>query len=328
MRRLTALLVLALTLMACQKSPESAPVVPQKIVLSITRQPQVTLVHVAIAKGYFAQEGLAVQAELHTFGKAALQMVLDKQADVATAAETPIMFSLLKGEPIKVLANIGLSNANNAVVARRDAGIGSVKDLKGKRVGFTPGTTSDYFLASLLTANGLTRQDVLSVALKPEDMQEAVLTNKVAAVSTWNYPLTEIARALGANGQVFYDKDIYTETFNLVARQDYLEQHPQEIQKLLRALLKAKDFARTQPQEAQAIMAQASGVELGLVREVWDYFDLRVALDQILLLTLEDETRWAIDNRLTEQTRMPDYRTHVYFDGLAAVLPAAISIPR
>jgi NitT/TauT family transport system substrate-binding protein len=85
-------------------------------------------------------------------------------------------------------------------------------DLKGKRVGFTPGTTSDFFLDAFLTANGLTRQDIQPVALKPDEMQDAMIAKKVDAVSTWNYPLTLIAQKLSSDGIVFYDQQIYTET--------------------------------------------------------------------------------------------------------------------
>ncbi len=44
---------------------------------------------------------------------------------------------------------------NNAIVARKDSGISAPGDLKGKRIGYTPGTTSDFFLDSMLTASAL-----------------------------------------------------------------------------------------------------------------------------------------------------------------------------
>ncbi|QFY44185.1 hypothetical protein F6R98_17360 [Candidatus Methylospira mobilis] len=79
---------------------------PTKITFSYTFQQQSTLAHVAVAKGYFVEEGLDVQPLLHTYGKAVLQPVLDHKADFATAGETPVMFNLLKGEKIFVVANI------------------------------------------------------------------------------------------------------------------------------------------------------------------------------------------------------------------------------
>ncbi|HEY6896363.1 MAG TPA: NrtA/SsuA/CpmA family ABC transporter substrate-binding protein [Rhodocyclaceae bacterium] len=300
----------------------------QKVAVAYTFQPQSTLAHVAVAKGYFAAEGLDIQPSLHTYGKAALQALLDKQADFATVAETPVMFNVLKGEKIFVLANIEASSMNNAIVARKDAGIAVAADLKGKRIGFTPGTTSDFFLDSLLTANGLTRQDIRAVALKPEEMQGAILARQVDAVSTWNYPLTEIRRQLGSNAAVFFDREIYTETFNIAARQEFVRDNPETAKRFLRALIQAEDFVARNPDEAQRIVATATKVDLGLVREVWNAFNYHVVLDHTLLITLEDETRWAMKNKLTEQTVMPNYLNYIYVDSLKAIKPEAIRMGR
>lgn len=324
--------MLIAALMGCQKSsPDNAKqrVVPlQKITAAYTNQPQSTLVHVATAKGYFVEEGLEVQALMHTYGKAALQSVIDNKADFATVAETPVMFNVLKGEKIFVIANIEASSMNNAIVARKDAGIASPGDLKGKRIGYTPGTTSDFFLDSLLTANGLTRKEIRPVALKPEELQDAIMAKQVDAVSTWNYPLTQISRLLGADGTVFYDREIYTETFNIAARQDFVLNNPETVKRFLRALIKAEAFVTHNPDEAQSIMSAATKIDKDLIHEVWNAFNYHVVLDQILLLTLEDETRWAIQNKLTDRTDMPDYLSFIHLDSLKAIAPEAIRMNR
>lgn len=321
-------LMLIAMLMACQKSQPQNSEPPQKITVAYTWQPQSTLVHVAVAKGYFIEEGLAVQPLMHTYGKAALQSVIENKADFATVAETPAMFSVLKGEKIFVVANIEASSMNNAIVARVDKGISRPGDLKGKRVAFTPGTTSDFFLDSLLTANGLTRKDILPVPMKPEEFQDAVMAGKVDAVSTWNYPLTLIKHQLGANGTIFYDREIYTETFNIAARQDFVQKNPQTVRHFLRALIKAEEFVERNPDEAQSIMSAATKIDKNLIREVWRAFNYHVVLDQTLLITLEDETRWAMKNQLTDRTEMPNYLDFIHFDSLQAVKPEAITMNR
>ncbi len=320
-------------LSGCQKSSpdnkEQQSAEPlQKITVAYTYQPQSTLVHIAVAKGYFAEEGLEVQPLMHTFGKAALQSVIENKADFATVAETPVMFNVLKGEKIFVIANIEASSTNNAIVARKDVGITSPGDLKGKRIGFTPGTTSDFFLDSLLTANGLTRQEIEPVSLKPEEMQDAIMAKKVDAVSTWNYPLTQISRLLGADGTVFYDKEIYTETFNIASQQDFVQNNPDAVKRFLHALIKAEDFVAKNPDEAQAIMSAATKIDKSLIHDVWNAFNYQVVLDQTLLITLEDETRWAMKNKLTEQTVMPDYLSVIHIDSLKAIKPEAIRMSR
>jgi ABC-type nitrate/sulfonate/bicarbonate transport system substrate-binding protein len=326
-------LALILTLGGCQRnSPENATPrdaeARRKITVAYTFQPQSTLVHVAVAKGYLSEEGLDVLPLMHTFGKAALQSVLDGKADFATVAETPVMFNVLKGEKIFVLANIEASSMNNAVVARKDAGIAAPADLKGKRIGVTSGTTTDFFLDSLLTANGLIRTEVQPVALKPEEMQDAILANRVDAVSVWNYPLTQIKRQLGSNGIVFYDREIYTETFNVASKQEFVKKNPDTVKRFLRALIKAENFVMKNPNDAQAIMAASTKTDSDLVREVWNAFNYRVALDQILLIALEDETRWAMKNKLTDQTVMPNYMSFIHLDSLREIKPEVVRMHR
>lgn len=333
MQKMLFSLMLFSALMGCQKSPpqdagRKAAEPLHKITVAYTYQPQSTLIHVAVAKGYFAEEGLAVESVMHTYGKAALQSVLEKKADFATVAETPVMFSVLKGDKIFVIANIEASTMNNGIVVRKDAGIAVPGDLKGRRIGFTPGTTSDFFLDSLLTANGLTRKEVQPVAMKPEEMMDAMLAKKVDAVSTWNYPLTLIKRKLGPDGAIFYDREIYTETFNVAAMQNYVRNNPEAVKHFLRALIKAENFVAKYPDEAQSIMSSATKIDKSLIHDVWNAFNYHVVLDQTLLITLEDETRWAMKNKLAGQADMPDYLSYIHLDSLKAVKPEAIRMSR
>jgi NitT/TauT family transport system substrate-binding protein len=166
------------------------------------------------------------------------------------------------------------------------------------------------------------------VALKPEEMPGAIQARQVDAVSTWNYPLAEIRRLLGSDGAVFFDREIYTETFNIAARQEFIRNNPEIAKRFLRALLQAENFVTKNPGEAQTIMAAATKVDLGMVREVWSAFNYHVVLDHTLLITLEDETRWAMKNKLAEQAAMPNYLNYIHMDSLKAIKPEAIRLSR
>jgi NitT/TauT family transport system substrate-binding protein len=312
----------AALLAGCGKQAPPQP--RQVVILACTAQPQGTLVQVALAKGYFLEQGLDVRPQLHPFGKLALQSLVEGKADVATAADAPIMFQAVAGQQLRVLATLVSSSTNNGVVALRSAGIAGIRDLKGKRVGYTTGTTSDYFLSSLLATQGLTRQDVPGLPMAPAEMLRALETDKVDAVSTWNYTLSAVANALGPRGVVLLDARTYTETFNLVGSDEFVRHRGDVVERLLRALIQAEDFVRQQPQQAQAIMAAASHVDLPLVQQVWPVFRFQVWLEPNLLNTLRDETRWAMGAGLVKPAAVPDYRNYVYLDGLRAVgrLPA------
>ena len=92
--------------------------------------------------------------------------------------------------------------------------------------------------------------------------------------------------------------------------------------------MKAEKFARENPDEAQEIVAGKIGMDRAKFNEIWELFNFKVALDQSLLLTLEAEARWAIKNKLTNKTEVPDYLYYIYMDALEEVKPKAVGIIR
>jgi NitT/TauT family transport system substrate-binding protein len=51
-------------------------------------------------------------------------------------------------------------------------------------------------------------------------------------------------------------------------------------------------------------------------------------LDQTILITLEDEARWAIREGLIDKKEIPNYLDFIYMDLLENVKPEAITIIR
>ena len=58
----------------------------------------------------------------------------------------------------------------------------------------------------------------------------------------------------------------------------------------------------------------------------WGDFQFKLFLDQPMLVSLEDEARWAMVNRLTDTMKVPDYLDYLYTDALKAVKPDAVTI--
>jgi NitT/TauT family transport system substrate-binding protein len=100
--------------------------------------------------------------------------------------------------------------------------------------------------------------------------------------------------------------------------------HPKAVEKLLKALLKATDHIRRHGEESARITAGAIGTPTVSLSGL----DFDVHLSQTLVVSLEAQARWAIRNGLTDGTRMPDYLSMLYVNGLDRVKPGAVTVIR
>jgi ABC-type nitrate/sulfonate/bicarbonate transport system substrate-binding protein len=110
--------------------------------------------------------------------------------------------------------------------------------------------------------------------------------------------------------------------------QEYVKKHPEAIRKFLRALIRAEELFQNNPGEARRLVANFLKMDKVLLDEIWPIFTARVVLDQALLVDLEDQTRWAIKNRIVSRKDMPNYLDYIYVDGLLAVKPMAVRVLR
>ena len=310
-----------------QQAPQK-PTDLKKVTIAIGTGPVISPVHIAFVKEYFNNEGLDLTLQQHKSGKAAFKAVIDGQANLATAADTPIMNAVTRGKKIVIICTIETTEKNKAIVARKDKGLSTGDDLTGKKIGVVIGTNAEFFMESLLILHKISRDKVEVVSLKSNEIFDAVVDGKVDAVSTWNPNIINLQKILGEDGVTFYGEGIYRETFNIVAMQDFVNENPEIIKKVLRALIKAEEFIKEKPRESRKIISVATGMEEASLNELWDIYDFRITLDQPLILILEEQTRWAIRNNLIEATEVPNFLDFIYMDALEAIKPEAVTIIR
>lgn len=282
-------------------------------------------VMVARDKGYFADEGIRAIVQPYSSGKASMEAVLQGQAELGTVADIPIMFAGMNDQHVSVIATIFKTDRDHGIVGRRDLGVGSPANLKGKRIGVTLSTSGHFTLDAFLNRQLLSPSDVTLRNYKPEDLPRALARGEVDAIASWEPFLTIAMKELGNNGIVFRGQDIYESLYSIAGMRDYVIRHPETIKRILRALDDGARDCSVNPDAARQLVA--GGVtrkpdENGATQPY--HFD--VVLDQGLLLALEDEARWAIKNKMTTRTAIPNYLDYVYLNGLEAVKPDAVTI--
>lgn len=329
LRRTWALIAASVALAAgllLLRLPPTAPAPLEKLRIALPAVPHAGLLHIAAERGFFAAEGLDVTIVPATHGKAAMEELRQGRADLAATADVVFLLAAIRGEPLAAVASLFSASGDNVIVARRDRRIAAPHDLAGKRIGVSAGTSGEYFLWAFLVRHRLAPDAVTLVDLAPGQIAAALAAGSIDAAATWA-PISHAARmALGDNAAEFTAAEAYTLSFFLSGGGDFLRANPQAMQKLLRALMRAEEFNRAQPEAALTLVAKRLNVEVEALRPVWKAFDFRVDLRQSQLVTLEAQARWAMARGHAAAGPVPNLLPHLHLAALLAVRPERVSV--
>lgn len=139
-----------------------------------------------------------------------------------------------KGEPVKVVAS--MVEKCSALVVRSDSNIGSVSDLKGKKIAYVPGTMHHILLLETLSKAGLNPdKDVTLVNIDFFDMGQALASKSIDAfLSGEPFPSMAVKDGYGKVLEYpYYDDSIGHINAAMITTEDQIKNNPDKIQKLV-----------------------------------------------------------------------------------------------
>ena len=317
-------LLAALVLMLVGGQPARAANLPLSLLVSTT--PLSLPVYVAQARGFFELEGLDARVTDCTGGFRCLQLLLDRQGDVATVGDLPLALRAFQSKDFAVLATMSHSAEDLKLVADSGRGISTVGQLAGKRIGVVRGSASQYFLETLLFNAGIDPRGVTLVELTPEGVGAAARSGTVDAVAIWE-PYAHAAReAWGQRALVLPSATVYRQTFNLVAHRSLVGARDEALRRLLRAIERAQRYIQEEPAAARALLAARLKLEGRVAEAATEGMSYKLGLDQSLVSTLESQARWARREGHVDMRQLPNYLELLHRGPLQAVNPAAVGI--
>ncbi len=197
--------------------------------------------YAAIEQGYFAEEGLEVELLERNPRTSHIDDVLEGRAEYGVA-DAGIMLSHMQGKPVVLLKQI-FQHSPQVLLTLKESGIDSPQQLKGARVMVNSEGYSDAAVTALLleAMGSIDEVEVVPQSYRREDLSEKKVDAMVAYITDQPFWFRENGHEVNILDPRNYGIDFYGD--NLFTSERELREHPQRVQKVIRAVLKGWQYA-------------------------------------------------------------------------------------
>ena len=264
---------------------------------------------VAEDQGLYKDKGIETKLVQFNNGGDLMTAMASGEVDVGYVGITPVLSSIEKGVPVKVVA--GVQNEGSGIAVSNESGINQASDLKGKAIA-TPGEASIQYmlLAYYLKENGMSTDDLNVSAMKVAPMNDALNANKIDGMLTYE-PYVTIATENG--NKLFIDSGeiLPGHPCCVVAASDkFINDHPDKVKDIVDVHANATKFIQDNPKKAASQLPKdivsdvsveekalggipfISGLNDTFKQSVMDFMDIEVDLGILKQPLTEQQIFW------------------------------------
>ncbi len=185
-----------------------------------------------------------------------------------------------RGEPLVVVAS--LCNKCSALVVGKHADIRTTSDLRGKKIGYVPGTMHEVLLRETLTRAGLNpSKEVTLTRVDFFDMGTALARGSIDAfLSGEPFPSIAVVEGYGRIlSYPYYDDSIGAINAGMLVRRETIEKNPNLVLRLITAHARATEYLKKNPQE-WLVKASEFGTPLKVLEQASSNMELEWKMDE------------------------------------------------
>jgi sulfonate transport system substrate-binding protein len=216
----------------------------------------------AALERYFAPKGVAVKWLEFSSGPPMLEAMNAGSVDYGAVGDTPPIFAQSAGAAIVYAAGQPITNGQGILV-QHNSPIRSIADLKGKRVGFTRGSSANNLVVQTLENAGLTYADITPVHLTPPDAGPAFANGSIDEWSIWD-PYLAIGE-IRLNGRILVNASEITKTNSFyIANRAFAKNQEPVLQQIIDVTVSSAAWAQVHRDEVARSLSIITGISLDI----------------------------------------------------------------
>lgn len=222
--------------------------------------------YLARDKGFFKEQGVEVDLIVLTGVAERNSALKSGKLDALAAPVDYFALAAGSGVPATIVMAIDESVGGDGIVARRF--IKSIGDLRKKKVAAQKGLPSDFFLRALLQQNGMSVEEINYIDMETAQAGAAFLAGSLDAAVVWE-PWLSRATEQGKGHILASTRDHRDLIVDCLAfNHALIQKKPEDVQRVVNAVLKAIDFAKADPVAASETVAKYFEVDAAKYRVI------------------------------------------------------------
>lgn len=211
---------------------------------------------IAEEMGYFEKHGLEGTIVNFTWDADMIAGLASGKLDVIAAGTNALIATHNKDVGLQAFLILDAAYAADAILAPRS--VKSMKDIKGQKVAFEAGATSDLLINYALKANGMTIADIEPVNMAASDAGLALVAGRVGIAVTYEPYISAVLKQ-GEDNHVIYTAAEKPGLISdvAVATEAYINDNPETIQALAKVWDNAVTYLKENPEKGGKIIADA-----------------------------------------------------------------------
>jgi sulfonate transport system substrate-binding protein len=216
----------------------------------------------AALENHFRPAGIEVKWVEFSSGPPMMEAMNVGSIDYGAVGDSPPVFAQAAGGAIVYAAGQPITNGQGILVPQNSA-IRSIADLKGKRIGFTKGSSAHNIVVQTLEKAGLTYSDITPVYLTPPDAGPAFANGSIDAWSIWD-PYFAIG-VVKQNGRILVNASEITKTNSFyIANRDFAKNHGPILQQIIDVTTSTAAWAETHRDEVAKALSAVTNIPLDI----------------------------------------------------------------